>query len=187
MALISCPECGKEISDQAISCPHCGMPMEKNNPKENPAFEAVAPEQKPESVVVAKEQAKPEKSKYGVWILIMIAAFGLFLILLKSCGSSSDSSSGNSYKGGSYSSYNTSEDAKVCAKDAVKQVLNSPSTAKFCPSYEMTAVNTGGANWKVTGYVDAQNAFGTYIRKNWIVTLELTEEGYKHGKVTFDD
>lgn len=27
MALINCPECGKEISDKAISCPHCGNPM----------------------------------------------------------------------------------------------------------------------------------------------------------------
>lgn len=29
MALISCPECKKEISDQATSCPHCGFPIEK--------------------------------------------------------------------------------------------------------------------------------------------------------------
>ena len=27
MALISCPECGKEISDKALACPHCGNPM----------------------------------------------------------------------------------------------------------------------------------------------------------------
>lgn len=27
MALIKCPECGKEISDKAISCPHCGVPI----------------------------------------------------------------------------------------------------------------------------------------------------------------
>lgn len=27
MALISCPECGKEISDKALSCPNCGNPM----------------------------------------------------------------------------------------------------------------------------------------------------------------
>ncbi|HEY7413942.1 MAG TPA: zinc ribbon domain-containing protein [Ktedonobacteraceae bacterium] len=27
MALIQCPECGKEISDQAASCPHCGRPL----------------------------------------------------------------------------------------------------------------------------------------------------------------
>ena len=27
MALIKCPECGKEISDKAGSCPNCGCPI----------------------------------------------------------------------------------------------------------------------------------------------------------------
>lgn len=26
MALIQCPECGKELSDKARRCPHCGCP-----------------------------------------------------------------------------------------------------------------------------------------------------------------
>ncbi len=29
MALIKCPECGKEISDQAPACIHCGFPLNK--------------------------------------------------------------------------------------------------------------------------------------------------------------
>ena len=29
MALIKCPECHREISDQAESCPHCGYPIQK--------------------------------------------------------------------------------------------------------------------------------------------------------------
>lgn len=29
MALIKCPECGKEISDRATSCPNCGCPVEE--------------------------------------------------------------------------------------------------------------------------------------------------------------
>lgn len=29
MALIKCPECGKEISDKAVSCPNCGVPIAK--------------------------------------------------------------------------------------------------------------------------------------------------------------
>ena len=29
MALIKCPECGKEISSLAKSCPNCGCPIEK--------------------------------------------------------------------------------------------------------------------------------------------------------------
>lgn len=27
MALIKCPECGKEISDKALNCPNCGTPI----------------------------------------------------------------------------------------------------------------------------------------------------------------
>jgi hypothetical protein len=30
MALITCEECGKSISDRASSCPHCGMPLSAN-------------------------------------------------------------------------------------------------------------------------------------------------------------
>ena len=29
MALIHCPECGKEVSDQAAACIHCGYPLSK--------------------------------------------------------------------------------------------------------------------------------------------------------------
>lgn len=32
--MISCPECGKEISDKALSCPHCGNPMNQQNQQE---------------------------------------------------------------------------------------------------------------------------------------------------------
>lgn len=28
MALVSCTECGKEISDEAPACPHCGKPLQ---------------------------------------------------------------------------------------------------------------------------------------------------------------
>ena len=27
MALIKCPECGKEVSDKAAACPNCGFPV----------------------------------------------------------------------------------------------------------------------------------------------------------------
>lgn len=29
MTLISCPECGKQVSDRADSCPNCGYPISK--------------------------------------------------------------------------------------------------------------------------------------------------------------
>jgi len=31
MALINCPECGKEISDKATACPGCGMPLRRED------------------------------------------------------------------------------------------------------------------------------------------------------------
>lgn len=38
MALINCPECGKEISDKAVACPHCGCPINAQ-PKQEVAVE----------------------------------------------------------------------------------------------------------------------------------------------------
>lgn len=35
MALIKCPECGREISDQAVSCPNCGLPLKRMKNKES--------------------------------------------------------------------------------------------------------------------------------------------------------
>lgn len=32
MALIKCPECGKEISDKTLSCPNCGSPINEQKP-----------------------------------------------------------------------------------------------------------------------------------------------------------
>jgi len=32
MSLITCPDCQKQISDQAPACPHCGRPMVTTKP-----------------------------------------------------------------------------------------------------------------------------------------------------------
>ena len=31
MALIKCPDCGKEVSDKAPACPNCGRPIAPRN------------------------------------------------------------------------------------------------------------------------------------------------------------
>jgi ribosomal protein L7/L12 len=35
MALINCPECGKQISDKAASCTDCGYPLQKSTISNN--------------------------------------------------------------------------------------------------------------------------------------------------------
>ena len=31
MALITCPECNRQINDRATTCPHCGYPMQDDS------------------------------------------------------------------------------------------------------------------------------------------------------------
>lgn len=42
MALVKCPECGMEISDQAVSCPGCGKPSKK---AETTAYQLTVPQE----------------------------------------------------------------------------------------------------------------------------------------------
>ena len=64
MALVKCPECGKEISDQSETCIHCGYPLKKESKEtENPSTEekAVSPTEEKVEETGPKEQEKFEK------------------------------------------------------------------------------------------------------------------------------
>lgn len=52
----------------------------------------------------------------------------------------------------------------------VKKKLKSPSTAKFCESYE-AEINRNGNTWSVEGWVDAQNSFGATLRNDFVVKI----------------
>lgn len=58
MALITCGECSKEISDQAAACPSCGAPR-KGSPKQ--------------------QDAKPAKSSLGAVKWLIAIMFGIFV------------------------------------------------------------------------------------------------------------
>ena len=77
-------------------------------------------------------------------------------------------------------------DAKICAEKLVRDNLKSPSTAKFCKYTEMTATDLGANKWMITGYVDAENSFGATKRETWVVTLTLTETGFKDYSISFN-
>ena len=38
MAMIKCPECGKEISNMASACPNCGRPIRNYSKKTGPSL-----------------------------------------------------------------------------------------------------------------------------------------------------
>lgn len=56
MALIHCPECGKEISDQAPACIHCGYPMVQEAREAGPV-----PREGAYAVVLMSDVPKPEE------------------------------------------------------------------------------------------------------------------------------
>lgn len=59
MALIKCPECGREVSDRATACPNCGYPiaeMEAAAPQE-----VITTEESPSSFVIQNETDAPQE------------------------------------------------------------------------------------------------------------------------------
>lgn len=40
MALLKCPDCGRDVSDQAPACPNCGRPVLPNNSSSSPDSES---------------------------------------------------------------------------------------------------------------------------------------------------
>lgn len=68
MALINCPECGKEVSNTAVACPNCGHPL--------------APPQEKRTVVREVPPPVVEKESFPKWIFVPLAILGAILIFL---------------------------------------------------------------------------------------------------------
>lgn len=89
MALIKCPECGKEISDKAGKCPHCGYPIEeieKNNatkPNENNAVRSIIVEENKKDENPNHPESKKLLNKksffYAIGAIIIVICIGIFL------------------------------------------------------------------------------------------------------------
>lgn len=70
MALIHCPECGNEISNEAVACPNCGRPLSSPTP-----------------VIQRKEfvTVTPHEESFPKWIIapiVILCAVGVFFLIL---------------------------------------------------------------------------------------------------------
>lgn len=94
MAMIKCPECGKEISDKAAACPNCGAPIVQ--PAKAPEIEM---QSAPNLSERYRDNGKKEKKKKGgklKWVVIAIVV--IFVIAAISGGSDNDSKTASSNK-----------------------------------------------------------------------------------------
>lgn len=74
MALITCPECTREISDRASSCPHCGYPLQEQLSGNSDVSEPVP-----------KKQRKPKKKLIillSILACLIMGAAGWFAYIL---------------------------------------------------------------------------------------------------------
>lgn len=66
MSLVNCPECGNEVSNEAVACPNCGRPLSAPTPTIQ------------RRVVVAE----PREEGFPKWIIAPIAILGIVVIFL---------------------------------------------------------------------------------------------------------
>ena len=71
MALIYCPECGKEISDKSLNCVHCGCPANYYDKSKRVITKKRPKAGKPAETIVNKPDALPLRvqeyaEKYGI-------------------------------------------------------------------------------------------------------------------------
>ncbi|MGM9600925.1 MAG: hypothetical protein ACI3W5_04965 [Faecousia sp.] len=90
--------------------------------------------------------------------------------------------------GGSYQTVSSKDDkfwyAVSAAQELVKGKLTSPSSAKFPWSGDSYAVSRSGNSYKVSGYVDAQNSYGTSIRVTWAASFTMGDTSGSNYQVT---
>lgn len=84
MALIKCPECGKDVSTAADSCPHCGFPIKKETSKPAEKVEKpVTDYPKPKSSSWIEEWKSKARTTRIVWTLMFVASVvGLIISLV---------------------------------------------------------------------------------------------------------
>jgi len=89
MALINCPECGRQISDLAVSCPHCGYPISNTKPVSKTSLEGSSSLSESTNTLTQQNIEDARKNKR---ILLGIGGFILFIVLIFGIANSSDNS-----------------------------------------------------------------------------------------------
>ena len=75
MALIDCPECGKQISSMAPACPSCGVPVEASSAATTAGRVPYSDQE------VAVMLSKKKKTSHVLHLLLSVVTAGIWLII----------------------------------------------------------------------------------------------------------
>ena len=106
MSLIICPECGKEISDQAVSCPNCGLPKAKSPNNSGNSFSRIVDEEA-ERMNANSQQKKATTGSDKKIIIGVLVAIAIIIIISVNSKNNKPSSNSSSYKSTYTPSYTT--------------------------------------------------------------------------------
>lgn len=74
MALIKCPECGREVSDKAAKCPNCGMPLSEVHVETQRSSNNGAGKK------IEQSLSQKEKKRIPTWLLAIIIVGSLLIV-----------------------------------------------------------------------------------------------------------
>lgn len=155
MALIKCPECGKEISDKAAACPNCGYPIASEKQGDNPQLSPVsgARDYAPQEMKAKKPLKKGDK------ILISIFAAACILIVI-------GISIAVNNNGDTSPTKNDQKEGSIASKeDETQEATKEPEKINYTAIDVSTLMNALDAN--------AMNASDTYKEKYLEITGKL--------------
>ena len=129
MALVKCPECGKEISDKAVSCPNCGCPILKNNDSDCNVNEEkipiIARKINTDKPLTKKFFSNPRNKKFFILGIIIVVVVIIVVAVININNQNKQNKQNEIYKADFASIENVMELSQMDIEDVYSQISTS--------------------------------------------------------------